>query len=67
MKKILIIALLLLGFSLFSVPVQAEPTVEVIAPIYEFAPVSEGIHIDHTFKVRNTGDTPLKILNVLPP
>lgn len=46
---------------------MAGPTAVPLEPVYEFSSLVEGEVVDHAFIIRNTGDTPLNITNVLPP
>jgi uncharacterized protein (DUF58 family) len=64
MKKLFILLFVIL---FGAAPALAQPEVTVDAPVYTFEPVFEGSHVTHTFVVKNTGDTPFKILEVLPP
>ncbi|MBN1850066.1 MAG: DUF1573 domain-containing protein [Deltaproteobacteria bacterium] len=55
-------------FSLYTAPVFSEPNVKQpapkISPIethYDFGQISEGINVEHIFKIRNTGDSDLVI------
>jgi hypothetical protein len=65
-KKTIIIAIV---FAVFCMAQQgmAQPKVLVDVPVFTFESMPEGVHISHTFKVRNIGDTALHIDNVLPP
>ncbi len=45
----------------------AQQKAEIANPVHTFDPVPEGVHIDHTFIVKNTGDTVLRIEKVSPP
>ena len=67
MKKINIIIAMLFG--LFCLPYQgmAQQKVEIDNPIFTFESVPEGVHVIHEFIIKNTGDTLLHIINVLPP
>jgi hypothetical protein len=64
-KTIFIVAL----FFLFCLPYQvvAQPKVLVENPVFTFETVPEGVHVLHEFIIKNSGDTVLNILNVLPP
>lgn len=46
---------------------MAGPTAVPVEPVYEFSPLMEGEVLDHAFIIKNTGDAPLNITNVLPP
>lgn len=52
---------------LLTAPAWAAPKAEPVDGVYEFLPVPEGQHLTHTFVVKNTGDTDLSILSVIPP
>ncbi len=45
---------------------DAAPAVEIAEPEYDFGEIDEGGQVVHTFKVKNSGDAELKILNVRP-
>jgi hypothetical protein len=45
----------------------AQQKAEIANPVYTFDPVPDGVYIDHTFIVKNTGDTLLRIEKVSPP
>ncbi|MDY6910623.1 MAG: hypothetical protein SWC40_11910 [Thermodesulfobacteriota bacterium] len=45
---------------------DAAPAVEIAEPEYAFGEIDEGGWIVHAFKVKNSGDAELKILNVRP-
>lgn len=45
----------------------AVPKAQVPNPRYEFPPMSEGKQLTHEFIIKNSGDTELNILSVLPP
>lgn len=64
-KKRLIRAALIAGMLfLFPAVLCAQPSVEVAESAYEFDPVPEGTEIEHSFKIKNTGDAPLHIQKV---
>jgi len=42
------------------------PKISLIAPVYDFGRVTEGIVVEHDFVIRNDGDQPLQILKVEP-
>ncbi len=63
----------LLFFSLFlfgANPVMSEdkqgPKAVINEPEFNFKEVKQGETVEHTFKVQNQGDMPLRILNVRP-
>ncbi len=66
MKKTFIISILLVGL-LFGNTGWAQPVFAIDEPIHTFEAVVEGNRIFHTFTIKNTGDTVLKIIDVLPP
>jgi len=45
----------------------AAPVAVIEEPVYTFESVVEGEHVEHEFVVKNSGDEPLKIINVSPP
>lgn len=63
----------LVGFVVFCiicfVPllVMAGPRVVIEEPVYAFESVIEGEHVYHEFVLKNSGDTLLNIIKVLPP
>ncbi len=67
MRKLAIVLMVVFSAGFFINPVLAVPKAVPVAPVFEFALVPEGHHIDHVFIVRNTGDTPLNITRVLTP
>ena len=48
-------------------PCFSTPRAEPVVPVFTFDSLPEGEPIDHTFVIKNTGDSDLNILNVLPP
>ena len=67
MKKLILIFITAAFIFTAGLTVEAAPVAQVPSPIHQLEPIPEGTHIDHTFIVKNPGDTVLKILNVLPP
>jgi hypothetical protein len=67
MKKLFIILLVFFFGTVFMLPCSATPKAKPVNPVFEFSSLPEGENIIHEFIIRNTGDTPLNILNVLPP
>ncbi|MCP3942268.1 MAG: DUF1573 domain-containing protein [Desulfobacteraceae bacterium] len=67
MKKLSIILTVFWAVILFALPCTAAPRAVFVDSTFKFAPLPEGEKIIHEFVVRNTGDTPLSITNVLPP
>jgi hypothetical protein len=45
---------------------SAPPRIEVIEPIVDLGELMRGIKVDTTFRIRNTGGSPLKILGAKP-
>lgn len=45
----------------------AQPIATAIDPVYTFETVPEGTRVTHEFVIKNTGDTLLTIIDVLPP
>ena len=58
---------LILVLLVFPATVMAGPKAMAEAPVYEFAPVPEGQGFNHAFIIKNLGDDPLKIVDVIPP
>jgi len=46
---------------------MAAPKAQPQAPVYRFSPVPDGQHLSHDFIIKNPGDAPLKIRDVIPP
>lgn len=67
MRKLFIVLTVFLAVALFYLPCTATPKAVFVDSLFEFSPLPEGEKIIHEFTVRNTGDTPLNITNVLPP
>lgn len=65
-KKMLLMAALMIVWAFPSAGIALQKA-EVKAPVFKFNPVPEGVHIEHTFIMKNTGDTPLRIEKVSPP
>lgn len=66
-KKIMFSALLCWALFICPVMVTAGPVAEVDEPVYTFDSIVEGQHVIHEFKVKNSGDAVLNIVDVLPP
>lgn len=45
---------------------NASPTIRVDRPVHNFGSITQGKKLDHTFIIRNSGDSPLKIVNIRP-
>lgn len=68
MKKTAIIHLaILVSLLLTAVTAAAAPKAVLLEPVFTFNPVPEGMGLSHEFIVRNQGDEPLDILDVIPP
>ncbi len=67
MKRIVLIFTMLLVLLFMTDSVIATPIATVDNPEFTFDSIPEGVHLDHEFIIRNTGDTELTIENVLPP
>jgi hypothetical protein len=67
MKPYSVFLMAFLALVLSALPCAAAPVAEPVKPVFEFSPLVEGQKISHTFVIRNTGDTVLNILDVLPP
>ncbi len=65
-NKTIIIAILIAVFSLPQLG-MAQPQVVVDNPVFTFNSIPEGSLIPHEFKIKNLGDTLLRINSVLPP
>jgi len=65
-KKILLLSVILFIWAL-PCSGSARQKAEFADPVFTFDPVPEGVHVTHTFMVRNAGDTVLKIEKVSPP
>jgi copper(I)-binding protein len=55
------LAILLLTGTAFATPV-----IKVEHPVHNFGTITQGNKLDHTFIIRNSGDSPLKIVNIRP-
>lgn len=44
----------------------AAPAIKVDNPVHNFGTITQGKKLDHTFIIRNSGDAPLKIINIRP-
>ncbi|MBI5766278.1 MAG: DUF1573 domain-containing protein [Verrucomicrobia bacterium] len=49
-----------------STPRTGGPRLEIAAPVHDFGSVPQGEAVRHDFKLRNTGDAPLEIVDVKP-
>ncbi len=67
MKRIVFIFAILLALLFMANLGVAKPIATVDNPTYTFKSIPEGVHVDHDFIIRNTGDTQLNIEKVLPP
>lgn len=65
-KKMLLMAVLLIVWAFPYVGI-AQQKAEITDPVFRFDPVPEGVHVEHTFMMKNTGDTVLRIEKVMPP
>lgn len=65
-KKMLLTAVLMIIWA-FPCEGTALQKADIINPVFTFQPVPEGVRIDHTFIVKNTGDMVLRIEKVMPP
>ncbi|OGQ85939.1 MAG: hypothetical protein A3J85_06435 [Desulfobacula sp. RIFOXYA12_FULL_46_16] len=65
-KKMLLTAVLLMVWVFPCAGIALQKAV-IIDPVFTFQPVPEGVHVDHVFIVKNTGDTVLRIEKVMPP
>ena len=67
MKKKTLLAAVIIFVLAFPYTGIAKPKTEIADPVFTFEPVPEGVHVSHTFIVKNTGDTVLTIEKVNPP
>ena len=67
MRKLSIILIVFLTIVLNVMPCAAVSKAVPVDPVFEFSSLPEGENILHEFVVRNAGDTPLNITDVLPP
>jgi len=67
MKKLFIILCVFLAVAFSALPCTATPKAVFVDSVFEFSSLPEGEKIVHEFIVKNTGDSDLNILNVLPP
>ena len=69
-KKLLLLIAGLLSLAIWGETVPAQehkgPRVAVEGREFDFKEVKEGAVLEHTFKVLNKGDEPLKIISVRP-
>ena len=61
MKKLILTLVLSAALSTLAI---AAPAIYVVLPVYDFGSVLEGIAVEHTFMIKNTGDEPLDISGV---
>ena len=54
-------------FWLFAATAISAAALSVDVPIYQFESVVDGASVSHTFKLKNTGNSPVKVLKVEPP
>jgi hypothetical protein len=67
MKKKTILMIIFLFGLVLPYMAFAQQKAEIANPVFTFDPVPEGVHVDHVFIVKNTGDTILRIEKVSPP
>ncbi len=67
MKKKTILTIIFLFALIFPCEVIAQQKAEIANPVFSFDPVPEGVHVSHTFIVKNTGNALLTIEKVVPP
>jgi len=67
MKVLSTYVALFLVLLVFPAASMAGPKALTESAVYEFSPVPEGQNFDHSFVIKNPGDAPLKILDVIPP
>ena len=61
MKKLTLALVLSAALSML---VMAAPAIHVVLPVYDFGSVFEGIAVEHTFMIENTGDELLEISGI---
>lgn len=61
-----LLLLIISGIILLTESVFAAPVIRVEHPVHNFGTITQGNKIDHTFIIRNSGDSPLKIVNIRP-
>ena len=70
MKKIFLMMVGLFSMALWGDMVLGQdnkgPRISVEGRIFDFKEVKEGTVLEHTFKILNLGDEPLKIISVRP-
>lgn len=66
-KKTLGVITVLFAVFCLAHPGMAQPNVVIENPVFTFDSIPEGVHVPHEFIIKNTGDTQLRILKVLPP
>lgn len=57
---------LLTSFFIFAHTASAAPVISVDKPTFNFGTIVQGKKVDHTFIIRNSGDSPLKIAQIRP-
>jgi hypothetical protein len=67
MRKLFIMLTVFVAVGFSFLPINAAPRAVLVDAVFEFSPLPEGEKIHHEFIVRNTGDTVLNIIKVLPP
>lgn len=67
MKNMTILMAVLFLVLIFSHGGLAGQRIEITSPVFSFEPVPEGVHVEHEFIVKNTGDALLTIEKVVPP
>ena len=60
-------AILIVLIAVLPATAMAAPKAVPVEPVFQFVPVPEGQQLSHDFVIKNEGDTPLNILDVLPP
>ncbi len=66
-KKVWVFWVVFYGIILCALPCYAGPKAVLVESVFEFDILPEGEQITHEFVIRNEGDAPLNIINVLPP
>lgn len=61
-----LLLLVIAGILLLTGPAFAAPVIRVERPVHNFGTITQGNKLDHTFVIRNSGDSPLKIANIRP-
>lgn len=67
MKKLYLILIVAVCTAVLPLTAMAAPKAVPAEPVFQFVPVPEGQNLSHDFIIRNEGDAPLNITDVIPP